>query len=159
MDNPRDEFWDRIEDVNDGMLNIGSGSFTPMSPQVRDDANDGKIWFITAAGTSFANATQTGPVASNLIVADRSAAIYADIAGTLELSHDREVLDEVWSVMASAWFEEGKQDADVRLLCFTPTQAEVSLVEESSVRLFYEMAKAAITGDKPDAGWQGTITF
>lgn len=159
MDKQRKEFWDRIEDVNDGMLSIGGKMFTPMSPQVRDDAKDGKIWFITAAGTSFATATETGATDARLIVADRSAAIYADIAGVLTTSHDEKVLDDVWSVVAGAWFEDGKKDPDVRLLCFTPTLAEVSLTEDNPFKFFYEIAKSTITDEKPDAGWQGTIAF
>jgi general stress protein 26 len=159
MDNPREEFWGRLDDVTAGMLSVGGGDFVPMSPLLRDDVKDSKVWFITTATNQFVTATAADPVLGRLIVAEKGVSLYADVAGTLEQVQNSTIVDELWNVFAGAWFEEGKHDKDVRLLCFTPEVAEVSLTEESVAKFMFEIAKANMTDAKPDAGWQGRITF
>lgn len=159
MDDLKTEFWDRMEDVRTGMLGIkGQGRLVAMSPRIDDDM-PGHIWFISAKGTDLAKATATGPCDARLVLADDSAGLYADIDGTLTHSTDREALDEVWSFVADSWFEGGKADPDLRLLRFTPREAEVSVTTTSGVAFFYEMAKAKLTDEKPDVGSQGIVRF
>ena len=159
MSDHKDEFWDRMGDVMAGMLGTPDLKLVPMSPQLRDDHRDGRIWFITAQGTDLVTACQSGPQQGRFVVGDHKAALWADIDGTLELHTDPAIVDEVWNAMAGAWFEEGKDDPDLRLLAFTPKSAEVTLSEDSGVKFFYEIAKGKLTGEKPDAGWQGKIAF
>ncbi|MEJ6403764.1 pyridoxamine 5'-phosphate oxidase family protein [Yoonia sp. 2307UL14-13] len=158
MDNPRSEFWDRLEDVTAGMLGLGDGQLMPMSPQLRD-ADEGKIWFISATGNALVKAVTTSPQPGRLVVTDEKEGLHADIKGNLFLSEEEDVIDDIWSSFAAAWFEDGKKDDDVRLLCFTPTSAEVWLTSDNPVKFFYEIAKANLTDETPDVGWQGTITF
>lgn len=159
MDDLKSEFWDRIENVRAAMLGIsGQGRLVAMSPQVDDDV-PGHVWFITAEGTDLATGVSTGPRDAQLVVADGATGLYADIEGTLQLSDDREALDEVWSFVSDAWFEGGKNDPDVRLLRFTPKTAEISVTPTSGTKFLYEIAKAKLTGDKPDAGQQGIVNF
>lgn len=153
------EFWDRIEDVQAGMLGFASDNrLVPMSPQIDKD-DHGHIWFITAHGTDLVNGTEAGPQPAKFVICDQKAGLHADIEGTLSLSGDRAKLDKIWSVVAAAWFEDDKQDPDVRLLCFKPAKAEVWETSTSGIKFFYEIAKANLTDTKPDAGKQGTITF
>ena len=159
MDDLKTEFWDRMEDVRTGMLGVkGQGRLVAMSPRIDDDM-PGHIWFITAKKTDLAKATAAGPCDAQLVLADDSAGLYADIEGTLTHSTDREALEEVWNFVADSWFEGGKADPDVSLLRFTPRQAEVSVTTTSGVAFFYEMAKAKLTDEKPDVGAQGIVTF
>lgn len=159
MDDLKSEFWDRMEDVRTAMLGIeGKGRLVAMSPTTDDDY-PGKIWFITAKGTDLARGTEGGVRPARMVVSADNAGLYADVSGTLERSHDREALDEVWNFVADAWFEGGKHDPDVCLLCFTPQEAEVSVTTTSALKFFYEIAKAQVSGEKPDAGAQGAITF
>lgn len=159
MTDLKQEFWTRIDDVRTAMLGIkGQGRLVAMSPQTDDDL-PGKIWFITAKGTDLANGTATGPQAAQMVIVADKAGLYADVEGTLTQSHDKKALDEVWSFAADTWFEGGKTDPDVCLLCFVPTVAEVSITTTSAIKFFYEMAKAKVSGDQPDAGAQGVVTF
>ena len=154
-----EEFWERMGKVMAGMLGTPTERLVPMSPNLREDHRDGRIWFITAKGTDLVELCEAGPQEGRFVVGDHGAALWADIEGQLELHTDPAIVDEVWNAMAGAWFEEGKQDPDLRLLAFTPRAAEVTLSEESGVKYFYEIAKAKITGEKPDGGWQGVLTF
>jgi len=159
MDDLKDAFWNRMEDVRAAMLGIdGQGRLVAMSPQVDDDV-PGHIWFITADGTELADGVKSGPRDAQLVVADNNVGLYADVTGTLQRSHDHEALEEVWSFVSDAWFDGGKADPDVRLLQFTPKSAEVSVTPTSGVKFLYEIAKANLTNKKPDAGQQGIVTF
>lgn len=159
MEDLRKEFWDRLEDVRACMLGLqAEGPLVAMSPKVDDDM-PGKVWFITAKGTSLAKAVASGAVDARMVVSDDKQGLYGDILGSLVHSTDREELDEVWSFVADAWFEGGQNDPDVCLLCFTLKTADVSVTSTSGAKFLYEIAKANMTDDKPDMGKQGQIVF
>lgn len=153
------EFWQRMSHVRSGMLGImGEGRLVAMSPRIDADL-PGDIWFITANGTELGKAVASGAQSAQLVVIDDSAGLYADIEGILTHSTDPKALDEVWNFAAEAWFDDGKTDPDVCLMRFAPAMAEVSITPTSGVKFLYEMAKANITGVKPDVGAQGAIVF
>ena len=60
--------------------------------------------------------------------------------------------------MAAAWFPEGRDDNTVRLVKFTPHDAEV-WATESGAGYLYEIAKSNVTKDTPDTGEHGRVTF
>ena len=158
MSDLKKEFWDRLSDVRACMLGLNSdGPLVAMSPQLDDDL-PGHVWFITAKGTNLAKGVGSDAVAAQMVVADAGAGLYADVSGTLSRSFDREELDDVWSFVADAWFEGGQSDPDVCLLRFTPSQAQVSITANGA-KFLYEIAKANLTGEKPDAGEQGQVVF
>ena len=158
MEDLKTEFWKRLDSVRAAMLGVEGGTLVAMSPQL-DDKHPGVIWFITARGTDLQCATTHGPQKARLVVSDDKAGLYADVKGTLERSGDHETLEDIWSFVASAWFDGGQEDPDVCLLRFTPGSAEISISEGGAVRFLYEIAKANLTGGKPDAGAQGSVSF
>ena len=83
---------------------------------------------------------------------------YARIEGELSLSDDREKLDEIWNAVASSWFEDGKQDDDVRLLRLSLSAAEVWYTD-GGLGFMYQIAKSKLTGAKPDMGEHFEISF
>ena len=151
----REEFWDRLEDCRTGMLEVDKG-FVPMTHSLEPE--DGNIWFLTAQGTAMAEAAAAG-ASTRYIVANDSAAIYTEIEGTLSLSQDREKLDEVWSFVADSFYDEGKEDPDLRLVKLTPAKAEVWLGPESGFKFLWAMAKAKISGETADYGSQFSLDF
>ncbi len=151
----RKEFWSRISDVRTGMLEV-QDRFVPMSHST--DPDDGNLWFITAKGTPMAAAADAGATCRYIVCSDPES-IYADITGKLAVSNDPEKLDEVWNFVASSWFEEGKQDPDLLLVRLRPDQSELWLGPESGVTFLLEIAKAKVTGDKPNMGSHTTLSF
>ena len=156
----RSEFWDAMEDVTEGMLGFDDGHLIPMSPKVREDVNDGKIWFVSVKGNRLYEGAKDGGKPARLVVSERSEGIWADIQGVLSTVDDKTILEDVWSPFASAWLDDGKDDPDAVLLCFTPSVANVTLTDDSAITFIYQMAKAALTDSKPDLdGWSGEITL
>lgn len=150
------QFWDRIGDVRAGMLAAGEHRAVPMSHFALKD--DNALWFVTANGTGVAEAAKAGQTGEYIIGA-ADAQLYARIDGTLEEVTDRGKLDEIWSPVAAAWFEDGKQDEDICLVKFAPRTAEV-WATDGGAKFLYEIAKANLDKDaKPDIGDHGTVAF
>ena len=151
----KDTFWDRMGDVRAGMLHTDPDRVVPMSHYVDTERNC--LWFITADGTDCHEAAQAGKTV-HYVVAEAKAQIYAKIDGSLSVSNDSEKLDELWSPIAAAWFDDGREDKDVRLVQFTPSHAEAWMTD-GGAGFFYQIAKANVTDAKPDMGDHGVIRF
>lgn len=153
------DFWDRVDDVQAGMLGVAdSGKLVPMSPALRKD-RDGKIWFIAAKGEDIVNAVSTGAQDAKFVIADAKSGLYANIDGSLAHVDDKVILDELWNVVASAWFDDDQDDADVRLLCLTPRTSATWFSTTSGVKFLFEIAKANLTDKEPDMGYKADLTF
>ena len=151
----REEFWDRLEDCRSGMLDIG-GRVVPMTHNLEPE--DGNIWFLTAKGTDMADAAAKGEEC-RYIVGNDAKSLYAVIDGAISVSDDAKKLEEVWSFMASAWFEEGKTDPDLVLVRMRPSRAEVWLGPESGFKFLWSVAKAKVSGGEPDYGDHFEMSF
>ena len=151
----KQEFWSRLDDVRAGLLSADGERPVPMSPMPDEAAN--AIWFITVAGSAADRAAKSGGEAS-FHVADPKANFYANVFGKLDATNDAAKLDELWSVMAAAWFPDGRDDEAVRLVKFTPHDGEVWATEGGAAYL-YEIAKANVTGSVPDIGMHGRVVF
>ena len=157
MSTEKDTFWKRLDDINAGMLGTADKlKFVPMSHYADPDA--AALWFITAEGTDLVAQASAGPVEAMHVVGDASGKLWARIEGVLELSTDREKLDEIWNAVASSWFEDGKQDDDVRLLRLSMSAAEVWSTD-GGLGFMYQIAKSKLTGAKPDMGEHFEISF
>lgn len=148
-------FWDRLGKSRTGMLGATSAPAAPMTHYV--DAPNNALWFITAKSTDLGKAADATSKAQ-YTVANDAEQIYARVDGTLATVNDPEKLDELWSVFAAAWFEEGKRDADVQLIRLDLSEAEVWSTG-GKLSFFYEVAKANLSGGTPDSGQHGTLRF
>lgn len=149
------EFWDHLKDVRAGLLAANSERPVPMSPH--GDRNERAIWFITSAGSAADRAAKSGGEAS-FYITDPRANFYANVNGSLEEANDPVMLDEIWSSIAAAWFPDGRDDDAVRLIRFTPKDAEVWTTEGGAAFL-YEIAKAKFADTAPDVGNHGRVVF
>jgi general stress protein 26 len=150
-------FWKRLEGVNAGMLGTRERmKLVPMSHYAEPDEK--ALWFITAEGTDLVAELASGPKPAIHVIGDASGKLWAQIEGQLELSADSQKLDEIWSSVAAAWFDEGKEDPDLRLLKFSLAEAEVWSTT-GGLAFLYEVAKANLTGDDPDIGEHFHLSF
>ena len=154
-DSLKEEFWDRIEDVRTGMLGTDDARSVPMSHYVDKDAN--VLWFITAKGTDLAKTAQSGASAEYVVISNDEH-LYARVDGKVQAVSDPAKLDELWSAIAGAWFEDGRQDDDIQLVRMDLSSAEV-WATGGSLSFLYEVAKAHLTDEKPDMGQHGIIRF
>ncbi|WP_238367063.1 pyridoxamine 5'-phosphate oxidase family protein [Mesobacterium pallidum] len=151
----KSEFWNRIDKAQAGMLEAGGAEMTPMSHFA--DKDEGVLYFITAEGTDVERACH-GSAQATHVVADSKAHLYARVEGTLTQEKNESKLDELWSPVAGAWFDKGRDDPKVRLIKFTPKTAEI-WATDGAAGFMYEIAKANLTDETPDVGDHGLIVF
>lgn len=150
-------FWDRLSDINAGLLgtNNGAARMVPMSHQVL--AGDPTIWFITARDTDLAEAVEHGPTPASFVVAEGGSGLYAIISGALAQNKDAALRDTLWSTVADSWFKGGKSDPDVCIIGLSPATAEVWLTPTSGLSFAFNVVRAQVTGEQPDMGSHGTL--
>ncbi len=129
----------------------------PMSVQDIDD--DGNLWFISSA-TSNKNFEIKHDNDVQLIFAKNSDAHFLSIFGTAVIYKDKDHVEDVWSPVVRAWFDEGKDDPNVTVIKVTPSEAYYWDTKDSKMVSLIKIAANAITG-KPgdDGGVEGSITL
>ena len=102
-----------------------------------------EIWFIGhKPSETVDNIKQNAEV--NLAYVTQESDKYLSISGTAELVEDEEKLNELWSVMYNAYFEQGKDDPKVQLIKVVPHGAEY-WANGNAITSAVKMAAAALT--------------
>lgn len=156
---PKGQLWDQLEDVRAVML--GSPDPTqhmqPMAPMVARDEE--KIWFYTKRSSDLAKAVAGSSGKVHMCVVGEDDDYHACLHGTLTLSDSKAHIDRFWSSVVAAWFEHGKDDPELVMLCFEPTHARAWGSADNSFRFGWEIAKANMTDSVPDVGVTADIAF
>lgn len=153
------QLFDELDRVTAGMLGVtGSGQhMQPMAHYV--DRDERALYFITSSDTDLVKTLQPGAVAHHCLVGkDRD--YHACIEGPLTVVHDDAKLDDLWSRVAAAWFEGGREDARVTLLKLDITEAAVWASTGSAVVFGLEIARSNMSKEHtPDVGEHRVIDF
>ena len=149
----------KIKHVDFGMLTTSNDAGTltsrPMTQQQVDQ--EGQIWFFTSDKSPFTHELQNHPQV-NVSFCDVRESLYVSISGHAELLRDRGKAEEMWNPIVKAWFPGGLDDPHLSLIKVTIQSAEYWDSDASKMRQFFEMAKAAITGEPPkDMGEHGRV--
>lgn len=124
----------------------------PMTPQEITD--DGDLWFfIDATSHQAGNIEREKRV--NVAFSDGST--WLSVAGHGTLLHDRAKIEELWNPMVEAWFPEGKDGANVRLLRVDADSAEYWDTPGGRVATGLAFVKSKLKGERPDVGESGTV--
>ena len=150
---------DKIKDVKFGMLTTSDDTRTlasrPLTLQQVDA--DGRIWFFVSDEAGYTRDLLNNPQV-NVSFVDTGDSLYVSVCGHAELLKDRAKAEELWSPLVQAWFPGGLDDPKLSLIKVTIQSAEYWDSSASKMMQFYEMAKAAITGEPPkDLGEHGRI--
>lgn len=126
----------------------------PMTTQEVDD--EGNFWFFSPKD-SLKNYEVRTDARVQLLFANTSASEYLTVFGRAMILDDRKKIEELWSPMAKAWFEEGKDDPNLSLIRVAPEHAYYWEPKQNKMVTLFKMAAAAVTGKKMDIGEQGKI--
>ena len=102
-----------------------------------------EIWFIGHKPSETVDNIKQNPEV-NLAYVTQESDKYLSISGTAELVEDEEKLNELWSVMYNAYFEQGKDDPQVQLIKVVPHGAEY-WANGNAITSAVKMAAAALT--------------
>ena len=148
-----------LDEQRVGMLGV-SGSGQHMQPMTHfADPDACALWFVTSRDTDLVRAVGQGAQAHHCVMKS-DGTLYACLAGTLEQSSDSAKLDELWSAVTAAWFEEGREDPDVVLLRFSLRDAGVWTATDSGIVFGLEIARANMSAERqPDVGEHTVVRF
>lgn len=156
-ENPREQFWEHLSDVRFVMLGspVAEQHMQPMAPQI--DRDNETIWFYTNQTSDLVKAVREQTSKVHMCVTEKD--YQACLHGSLIEHRDPAKIDQYWSAMVAAWFEKGKDDPDLTMLCFTPYDAAIWASTANPITFAYEIGKANLTDDMPDVGDRASLKF
>lgn len=140
---------DMVKDVKFAMLTtVTSEGHLHACPMTTSDFNleTKEIWFIGDARTETVKDIKNNPQV-NLAYTSNNAKDYLSINGKAQLINDPVKLEELWSAVYNAFFENGKEDKNVQLIKVIPNGAQYWLSGNAIVNMF-KMTAAAVGGEK-----------
>jgi len=111
----------------------------------------GYLWFL-----SDKNSVKNDQILSDnrvyLMYSNTSKAHFLSVYGYAEVVFDRSKVDELWTPIAKAWFEDGKDDPDLSIIKVKTQDAHYWDTKDGKVVSTIKIAVAAITGNHNDDG-------
>ncbi|MFN7025080.1 MAG: pyridoxamine 5'-phosphate oxidase family protein [Pseudorhizobium sp.] len=142
--------WELIERIGFCMLATQDGRdirSRPMSPYTKKDEN--AVFFLTDVASHKDEEIARWPNVC-LAFADTKGQKYVSVSGTAQVLNDRDLIREIWSVPAKAWWD-SPEDPSIRVLKVEPSFAEY-WDSPGTVISYIKMAAAAVSSSKPDMG-------
>lgn len=115
----------------------------PMAVQEVDE--EGNLWFISSK-TSNKNIEIGEFNRVHLIFSDAGDSKFISLYGEATVYTDRATIEDKWTPMAKAWFEDGKDDPSVTIIRVTPVNAYYWDTQDGKMVSLIKVAAAAITG-------------
>ena len=146
------EIWYIMEKARVGMLTTKDGDDLRARPMtVVQKGYEGELWFLTlrSAEKVFETMREQRVCVSFANTDDNS---FVSLSGVATLSHDQERIDELWSKGVDLWFPKEQESDQVALLKIEVHKGETWTVKEGGLKKIYEVAKASVTGSRPNIG-------
>ncbi|MGP4953090.1 pyridoxamine 5'-phosphate oxidase family protein [Psychrobacter sp. T6-1] len=157
-----DKVQDVIKDVKFAMMStVNSKGDVHAWPMTTSETSIGgrEIWFIGDKSSDVVKDIQNNPKVG-LSYATQDEKNYVSVSANAELLTDRAKLEELWSPVYNAWFEQGIDDDEVQLIKVVPHGVECWISGSSTVNMF-KMVSAALQEGKTaeDMGEQFNISL
>jgi general stress protein 26 len=126
----------------------------PMSVQDVDD--EGNLWFISSIDSNKNYEIQSDNQVQ-LFFSSISSSQYLSVYGHATIYTDQQKIEELWSPIAKAWFEQGKNDPRVTVIKVAPADAYYWDTKDGKIITLLKMASAAVFGTTNDVGVEGKL--
>lgn len=126
----------------------------PMSTQRVDD--DGSIWFLSRKDSN-KNMQINDNHEIYLMYLDTGKQHYLSLNGTARIFYDRNLIGDLWTPIAKAWFTEGKDDPEITVIKVSPDEGHYWDTRNGKLVSMIKIAAAAIMGNEMDGGVDGNI--
>jgi general stress protein 26 len=153
-----DRVWDIIEGVGVCMLTTQFGGGLRARPvEPRPDRKSGLIWVVTDLHSSKEHEIEAEHDIG-LVFIDHKANAYLSVTARAQVRQDTTKAKEVWRGTDTIWWPGGPDDPNVCVLRIEPITAELWDGPGSKAVAMYEIAKARLTGAKPNLGENRKVT-
>ncbi len=148
-----DELKEKIKDIRIAMLTTqeDDGDFHSRPMATHDIDEDGTMWFFTYESSNKVQEIRQNERIS-LTFSDTDAETYVSTSGVAEVVADKNKIDALWNDGLKAWFPNGKNDPNIRLIKARVHRGEYWDRPGGKMVTLFEMAKAAITGQPDRSG-------
>ena len=152
-DSPTHEtLWDLIKDIKFGMFTHRStGGMLhahPLTTQNKSVDEGATLYFFVPKSGEIAQAIGQDPkVCVTYTNPDDDS--YVSVSGDARLDENQAKKEELFTAMAKAWFPNGPTDPNLGLIAVRLQHAEYWDVDDSKMVQLFKMAKAAMTGERP----------
>lgn len=126
----------------------------PMS--VREVDDQGNLWFISSTSSN-KNFEIEHDNQVQLFFSNVGASQYLSLYGVATIYKDQQKIDDLWTPIAKAWFEEGIDDIHVSVIKVTPSDVYYWDTKDNKIVTLLKLASAAIFGTQPDIGVEGKL--
>ncbi len=126
----------------------------PMGVQEVDD--QGNLWFLSSKSSN-KNFEIKHDNEVQLVFSKNSDAHYLSVFGKAIIYTDRSHVEDIWSPMAKAWFEEGKNDPEATVIKVEPSDAYYWDTKYCKLVTLIKIGIGAITGKVDEAGVEGNL--
>jgi general stress protein 26 len=155
----RKKIKEMAEDIDFCMFCTKLGHFPfesrPMSTREVDE--QGNIWFFSRLDSN-KNADILNDNRVELLYASPGKSHFLSVAGRAKILKDREKTDELWTVFAKTWFQEGKDDPELSLIKVEPESAHYWDTKHGKMVSLFKMAVSLVSGKTKDDGIEGEIS-
>jgi general stress protein 26 len=144
--------WDIVETVGVGMLTTrfaGGLRSRPVEPRL--DREHGVIRVVTDVRGLKDDEIEREPDIG-LVVISAADKAYLSITGRATVGRDPAMAKKIWHKTDDLWWPDGPDDPNVRVIVIAPSRAELWDGPSSSMVAAFEIAKAKMTGEKPNLG-------
>ncbi len=156
---PEKLVWDELDRISAGMLGLEKDGFglQPMSPNL--DIATKSIWFYSRRDTDLVRSIMNGGQGLFCVVG-KDHDFHAMFRGPIAVDADPRRIDEYWNSVVEAWYEGGKDDPNLTMLHFRPTECNFWASTGNLLTFGWEIAKANLNPEKePDVGVHKHIAF
>ncbi len=144
------KFHDLLARFDTAMLvtHTAAGSLRARPMAVAGVEEDCRVWFFTSVASGKVHEIETDTHVN--VVCQKAHEIYLSLSGIANLHRERAKIDELWNESYRTWFPNGKDDAEIALVCVEPQEGEYWDTEGfKKIKYLFEAAKAYATGTKP----------
>lgn len=128
----------------------------PMASTEIDE--EGNLWFISSSQSN-KNFEIKADNRVQLFYTNNSESEFVSIFGNAEIFKDQQIIEKLWSPIAKAWFDEGKKDPNVSVICVKPNDVHYWDNKNGKIISLLKIATQAATGLKMDIGREGDLKF
>lgn len=147
------KLWSLIKDIRFGMFTHrhanGMLHSQPLTTQNKSLDEESTLYFFISRQSEIARQIQQD-VHVNVAYASPGDDRYVSVSGEAAIIEDQAKKEALWSPMAKAWFPGGAGDASLALMEVRIGHAEYWDVTQSKMVQLAKMAKAALTGERPN---------
>lgn len=126
----------------------------PMATSRVDE--DGDLWFLSAI-ESYKNQEIKSDEHVQLVYANPGSSEFMTVEGYAEIIKDQQVIDELWTPIAKAWFTNGKDDPRITAIRVRPERAYYWDTQHGKMVSLFKIAVAALSGRSMDDGIEGVL--